>query len=70
MSKKTLYQKYCDGDRLTNKEVLEGVEVFENAYLATWKLGAEFRITAQEFVRVDNAFTGFARARGILKEAA
>ena len=68
MSKKTLYQKYCAGDKLTNKEVLEGVEVFQEAYMATWKLGPEFRLAAKEFVHVSIRFQEFARARGILKE--
>lgn len=66
--KKTLYQKYCDGDRLTNDEVLLGIEQFTEAYTATWKLGPEFRVNAKEFVKMAINFTDIARARKLIKE--
>lgn len=65
MKKKTMYQKYCGGDKLTNADVLQGFNEFTDGYLALYKLGPEFRIAANECSRLALAFQGFGRARGM-----
>lgn len=65
MANKTMYRKYCDGDKLTNMDVIQGFHEFTDAYMALYKLGPEFRIAANECSRLALAFQGFGRARGM-----
>jgi len=66
--KQTLYQKLQSCENLSDKEILQGLDEFNEAYLAIWKLGPEFRITAQACVNAATKFRDFASARGILPE--
>lgn len=62
---KTIYQKYCDGNYLTDEEVLSGIEDFRDGYESLCKLGTEFRITAKECLRIMQRLEEFAHHRKI-----
>jgi hypothetical protein len=68
MSAKAIYEKYCKGDSLTNKEVRDGLVAFKAAYEATSGFGDVYRLVATDALMKMQAFEGFARARGILTE--
>lgn len=63
---KTVYQKYCDGDTLTDKEVVSSYRHFSNAEIALSNLGAEFTVTRKECTRMVNNLYDIARARNIV----
>ena len=48
---KSIYDKYCDGDTLSDEEILKGMDEFKNAEEALLKLGPCFQI-AQKNVAV------------------
>ena len=63
MTTKSLYEKYCDGDSLTDAEVSDGIVKFEAAERALLALGPCFSVARKECSRVYQYFKNFADAR-------
>lgn len=63
MTTKSLYEKYCDGDSLTDAEVSDGIVKFEATERALLALGPYFSVARKECSRVYQSFKNFANAR-------
>lgn len=62
---KSIYEKKCDGDHLTNEEVIEGYARFRRAEKAMHGLGPCFVVTAKEISKTCVDLRDIARARGL-----
>lgn len=58
-----IYEKYCDGDSLTDEEVLAGEKHFLELASMLYCSGTAFVIAAKEANRVCMALKGFREAR-------
>lgn len=65
MTKKSAYEKYCDGDSFCNDELTNAIQDFYSAERALLKLGRCFEIQRKECTRVLIGLQGFADARGL-----
>lgn len=59
----SLYEKYCNGDSLTNEEVREGAKFFPRLANDLHTCGPTFKLAANEMRRIGNAFIEFNLAR-------
>jgi len=59
------YQKYLNGDSITDAELLAGYQAFKTAGDALIKLGPAFTLACDESYRVVNKFKDFILARGL-----
>lgn len=65
--KTKIYDKYINGDSLTDGEVLEGMHSFKRAANALVGLGGAFKLACDECNRVYVNLHSFAVHRGIYK---
>lgn len=68
MRRKSIYEKYADGDKLTNPEVVKAVRDFKTAADALVVLGPHFRMAFQEANTMYLRFYDMAVARNILED--
>jgi hypothetical protein len=59
------YQKYLNGDNITDDELLTGYSAFRDAADALIKLGPAFTLACDEAYRVVNKFRDYINARGL-----
>ena len=60
---KKIYQKYLDGDSLTNAEIDYGVEFFTDLADKLIQCGERFALAFHEARRMQTNFEGFQQAR-------
>lgn len=61
-----VYQKFLNGDSLSNQEILDGIEFFEDLTDKLDSLGERFRLQANECLRVTQALKHYKLARGLI----
>lgn len=59
----SIYDKYIQGDPITDKELTDGVEFFKRLTDDLDMLGPVFKLAANESRRIYHAFTDFKRNR-------
>lgn len=62
MSRK-VYEKYCNGDPISDSELAEALEFFNNIERDLRALGPVFQLAANEALRVKQGLQGFSSAR-------
>jgi len=67
MSIKVIYEKYTNGDALTNAELKQGYEHFSDLANMLLLSGPVFTLAFKEARRVEMAFEGYMYARGLKK---
>jgi len=59
----TVYRKVIKGDPLTDQEVIQGAQHFEDLAKSVRELGPEFKFAANEIRRTGETLRGFLKAR-------
>ena len=62
---KDIYEKYTDGDSLTDEEVLAGEKHFKQLSDLLYRSGMAFEITAKEANRAYLGLKGYRESRGL-----
>ena len=65
MKPKDIYEKYLDGDPISNKELLEAIPVFDSMARQLRQFGPVFKLAARELDSVLRGLEDYRMARGL-----
>lgn len=60
-----VYEKYCNGDKISDAQLLEAIIAYRDAASSVLKLGIAFRVTFKEIDNVYMRLNDMAIARGL-----